>query len=432
MKSNWKSCLFAAAALIAVATIHAQSSGTYTVQNLTVNGTATGAFGATSGTFQATVTDLKATRSTHTATNDLLTIAAGRCWGTTKSATTIRITAGSGNGSYVAYCTDSQSIVVEHSTSAGLTVTVSGLVPLQVTTPAIPEGMVPIATGTITSGAWDAPTDARDWAIGGQIHNNGTGMNVACSGGVCVHAIDTAVVPQLAGTNEFTGRLSGTAAASTAPNKVGTSAPGSCSTGDTFFDSDATAGQNVLVCVSNTWYPIGGSSTATHTYMSMVRCNSLDGVHMSDFWQQPKNGIGIPSTSCGDGTQFGRGNLGWAHNSTQYMFLVYPIPANRTGAVDFDIYGFDLGGSGSFTFDIAKMCSTDSTAWDAAESWTDTESITWTSTNTNVVRRGITGITLPSSCSSGNWLVVRLTRNNTSTAATTYYMRAARAIMRTN
>ena len=41
---------------------------------------------------------------------------------------------------------------------------------------------------------------------------------------------------------------------STRPNKTGTTAPGTCSVGDTFFDSDATAGNNVYGCTAtNTW-----------------------------------------------------------------------------------------------------------------------------------------------------------------------------------
>ncbi len=57
-----------------------------------------------------------------------------------------------------------------------------------------------------------------------------------------------ATTAQLPSTIDFTGKTS------TAPNKTGTSPPGTCTVGDTFFDSDATAGQNVYGCTStNTW-----------------------------------------------------------------------------------------------------------------------------------------------------------------------------------
>ena len=43
-------------------------------------------------------------------------------------------------------------------------------------------------------------------------------------------------------------------ALTTKPVKVGTSAPGTCSVGELFFDSDATAGINLFGCTAtNTW-----------------------------------------------------------------------------------------------------------------------------------------------------------------------------------
>lgn len=50
-----------------------------------------------------------------------------------------------------------------------------------------------------------------------------------------------------------------TNAASTAPMKVGTSLPASCSVGQAFFKSDATAGQNIYLCTSaGTWSQVQG------------------------------------------------------------------------------------------------------------------------------------------------------------------------------
>lgn len=251
-----------------VGTVYQRADGS-TGTTLYVKETGTGntgwaavaAGGASSGTFQALITDLKATRSTHTNPNDLLTIAAGNCMGTNKAAATLRITAGSGDGSYVAYCTDSQTIVVEHSTSAGLTVTASGLTPLQLTTPAIPEGMVPIATGTITDGAWDAPTEARSWHLGGLRISSGAGDASALSDGVLTLASDPAQVQFLA--NNYTPLAQFDASAATMfRGRTGTSLPGTCSVGEEFFDTDATAGSNKYGCTSsNTWTLLGGGSS---------------------------------------------------------------------------------------------------------------------------------------------------------------------------
>lgn len=56
------------------------------------------------------------------------------------------------------------------------------------------------------------------------------------------------------GANVFTGRQDSSGAASTAPSKAGTAAPGTCTVGDQFFDTDATAGSNLYGCTAtNTW-----------------------------------------------------------------------------------------------------------------------------------------------------------------------------------
>lgn len=47
---------------------------------------------------------------------------------------------------------------------------------------------------------------------------------------------------------------------STKPVKTGTTAPGTCSVGELFYDTDATAGQNLFGCTAtNTWTQLGGS-----------------------------------------------------------------------------------------------------------------------------------------------------------------------------
>jgi len=74
----------------------------------------------------------------------------------------------------------------------------------------------------------------------------------------------SATVATLGLTNTFTGRQDASGAASTAPAKVGTSAPGTCVVGDLFFDSDSTAGSNVYGCTAtNTWTLQGGAAGTT-------------------------------------------------------------------------------------------------------------------------------------------------------------------------
>jgi hypothetical protein len=74
----------------------------------------------------------------------------------------------------------------------------------------------------------------------------------------------------LTSTNTFTGRQNAGGAASTAPNKVGTSLPGTCTVGDTYLKTDATATQVLYACTStNTWTQqgsSGGASTLSFSY----------------------------------------------------------------------------------------------------------------------------------------------------------------------
>lgn len=176
----------------------------------------------------------------------VLTIAAGRCWGGQKATMTATITGGTGNGSFVVYCNESQAVVVEHSTSAGLTVSCANCVPAQLAMPSIPEGLYPIATGTISSGQWSAVTDLRDFSVRAR-HTNGIGMNVQCSGGTCVHQVDSAIVQTKADPYTPLGTFDASSATITKPVRTGTSVPGTCTVGDQFFKTDAAAGQNLMV-----------------------------------------------------------------------------------------------------------------------------------------------------------------------------------------
>ncbi|MGC8807882.1 MAG: hypothetical protein ACP5QB_10140 [Thiomonas sp.] len=70
----------------------------------------------------------------------------------------------------------------------------------------------------------------------------------------------------VAGNLNITGTLTAaivdfTSAQSTAPMKSGTTLPGTCSVGQAFFKTDATAGQNIYLCTSaNTWTQVQGGS----------------------------------------------------------------------------------------------------------------------------------------------------------------------------
>jgi len=168
---------------------------------------------------------------------------------------------GTGNGTAYVYGNSSGEIVVEVPAASGVIAICSSgsCIVNQVTTPAF-NGIQPLATVTIVSGAWGVVTDARTM-LGKNVYAASTGISIA-SGAI---AIDTATVPQLGGTNVWTGSNDSTNASSTAPNKSGTTAPATCEIGQTFIDTDAAPGSKFLVCADDdpdTWEVQGGGSSS--------------------------------------------------------------------------------------------------------------------------------------------------------------------------
>lgn len=138
-------------------------------------------------------------------------------------------------------------------------------------------GNAPVGTGTVTE-------------------VTGTANEITVADGTTTPALT------LASTFDISGKTS------TKPVKSGTSAPGTCSVGELFFDTDATAGSNLQACTaSNTWTTISGTSSGTvsisDTYANIVAttCDaSIDGT------------IGTPTDSVYDYLRCdGAGN--WEH-----------------------------------------------------------------------------------------------------------------------
>lgn len=76
---------------------------------------------------------------------------------------------------------------------------------------------------------------------------------------ILISAASAQTTVPINGTASFSGTVDASAATRTAPVKVGTTAPATCTVGDFFYDSDATVGQNIYSCTStNTWTLEGG------------------------------------------------------------------------------------------------------------------------------------------------------------------------------
>lgn len=90
-------------------------------------------------------------------------------------------------------------------------------------------------------------------------------LDYSCAASPCTFDV-TSIVPLLNGTNTLTGAWIANGASRTAPNKSGTSLPGTCTVGDTFQDTDAAAASQFLVCTStNTWTAQGGGGVSLGT-----------------------------------------------------------------------------------------------------------------------------------------------------------------------
>ncbi len=81
------------------------------------------------------------------------------------------------------------------------------------------------------------------------------------------------------GNRIFTGILDASGATRTAPLLIGTSLPGTCTTGDLFFKTNATAGQNIYEC------------TATNTWTQQLNSGGSGNVVLT-------TGAGAPSANC--------------------------------------------------------------------------------------------------------------------------------------
>jgi hypothetical protein len=113
--------------------------------------------------------------------------------------------------------------------------------------------------------------------------------------------------------------LDAASADSTRPNKSGTSPPGTCAVGDTFFDTDATVGNNIYGCTStNTWTLEGDAGGA----------GSGD---ITDVWSSTSGNVNALTAASGDSL-----DAGSADSTTPWKIGTAPPGTCTTGAAFFD------------------------------------------------------------------------------------------------
>ncbi|MEZ5404534.1 MAG: hypothetical protein R2729_32950 [Bryobacteraceae bacterium] len=91
-------------------------------------------------------------------------------------------------------------------------------------------------------------------------------------------------------------------AASTRPHKVGTNLPAACGAGETFFKTDAPAGQNVFGCTAtNVWSPLGSAAVSAGSGVTAVNGQVSTDDAVVPFYAV---GNGAPSLPCQPGRDF--------------------------------------------------------------------------------------------------------------------------------
>ncbi len=145
-------------------------------------------------------------------------------------------------------------------------------------------------------------------------------ITVSPTTGATVVDVDAAYVPNKAGAATITGPWTFAGATSTAPMKVATSDPGTCTVGDFLFRSDT--GTTKACTATNTWTAVGsgGGGTVRTTYASLPACGSsntnyqyvlTDSIYTANcngssyaYWSGQKY---IPTLPWSNGTTFGTG-----------------------------------------------------------------------------------------------------------------------------
>ena len=221
-----------------------------TVQISGVNGSGCGMFNGTfsvvvSGAAQLTLTNVNASGCSYTGGGTV---------------------AGTGSGTAYVYGDGSGSVTLEVPASSGVIASCAGsCVVNQAVVPTMAVNGIPLATVTISAGAWSSVTDKRGFLSTRQL-SAGTGIAISSSGGGSSLSIDTATVPQLGGSNAYTGANDFSGAAITKPSKIGTSLPTTCSVGESYQKTDATAASQWYLCTSTgTWTAQGGAGHTPNT-----------------------------------------------------------------------------------------------------------------------------------------------------------------------
>lgn len=151
-------------------------------------------------------------------------------------------------------------------------------------------------------------------------------MRLKRAGGIFIGLLAVAAYGQtvINGSRSILGYWDAGSATWTKPLKAGTTAPATCAVGEMFYDTDATAGQNIYGCTAtNTWtLESGGGGGVTETIVFRTLCqNTIAGPNFSTPATNAPTFTCVTGANAGDVstaiTAWNFGTLSFAENATE-------------------------------------------------------------------------------------------------------------------
>ena len=332
----------------------------------------------------------------------------------------------SASGTAYVYADAAGAIHLEHPTTDGLIVVCSGSCAVgQVTTPSFNsggtvDGEKPIATVTITTtggGNWGTATNQNSYQnYKPLVPGTGLTLTVGASDTISV----TSDVVRASAANTFTGKNDFGSASGTTPNKIGLTAalPATCTVGQTYFETDATAGSNIELCTTtNTWTAIsgggGGSGTVSaisHYFPTATGGNGYNtySLWFATFGQSPTCAA---TSAAWPPTAYPQCYMVWyeSASNTDVAAFTDTVPSGWTsGTVTVTLSYRGNGFGNAPIFRLSTSCVANGTAipptFNAAQNFATT-----TTSGNNLVINTVSGVTM-TGCAAGYQLSVAIAR----------------------
>ncbi|MBV8730552.1 MAG: hypothetical protein JO336_12170, partial [Acidobacteriia bacterium] len=295
-------------------------------------------------------------------------------------------------------------------------------------------GEMYFATDAIAGQNWYFCTATNTWTQ--QVNGGGGGVSTVFgrNGAVTAQTGDytAAQVTNAASTNASNVYTAGTqdfrAAAHTIPTTTGATAnrPSTCTVGEEYFATDATAGQNKYLCTAtNAWtQQIGGSATITETtYIPLAAGGTSSSSAVfgpGALGDTANSSSSLPTRLNGSGFNVPAYTFANDANTAQYIYLTSMLPQNwlSAGAVNITVHILKGATAGTAEFNVATFCSSGTSGLNAP-SWNTNsdQGVTVTSSSQAFYPAYLTwsGVSM-TGCAAGSTLQIRVSRDQANTS----------------